>query len=62
MEKKEDNDEEEGSEQSDKRMKRQLKEGDDDDETETKKINKHPIFERKVKVTGNDEFLRQIFS
>lgn len=23
---------------------------------------KHPLFERKVKVTGNDDFLKQIFS
>ncbi|CAF0942835.1 unnamed protein product [Brachionus calyciflorus] len=34
---------------------------DDDDETYKPK-NKHPIFERKIKVAGNDTFLKQIFS
>lgn len=34
-----------------------------DDKNETEKnVNKRPKFERKVKITGNDDFLKQIFS
>lgn len=31
-------------------------------ESQDKFVNKHPIFERKTKVVGNDSFLKQIFS
>ncbi|RNA13666.1 activator of basal transcription 1-like [Brachionus plicatilis] len=33
-----------------------------DDDEAFKPKNKHPVFERKVKVVGNDSFLKQIFS
>ena len=35
---------------------------DDDDDTYKPNANQRPKFERKVKVIGNDAFLKQIFS
>ena len=33
-----------------------------DDEEKFVNKNKHPVFDRKTKVVGNDSFLKQIFS